>query len=139
VAEASKTFIDSNVFVYALDKRFAEKRKRAQAHLREVQDRGNGVISTQVLQEVYVAATAKLGIEALVVKDMLIKLEVLEIVLIDTALVRDAIDCSILSRLPFWDALIVASAAKAACNELSTEDLNDGQVVRGVRIRNPFK
>ena len=49
-----------------------------------------------------------------------------------------AIDCSILGRISFWDALIVVSAEKAACAELWTEDLNDGQLIRGVRIRNPF-
>ncbi len=45
---------------------------------------------------------------------------------------------SILNRISFWDALIVVSAEKSACTELWTEDLNHGQTIRGVRIRNPF-
>ena len=137
--EPSKVFLDTNLLVYSLDKRFPEKRRRAAELLREVQDRGGGVISTQVLQELYVAATAKLGIAPLTVKDLLGKLKAIEIVAVDFVLIQEAIDCSILSRLSFWDALIVVSAEKAACAELWTEDLNDGQVIRGVKVRNPFR
>jgi len=41
--------------------------------------------------------------------------------------------------LSFWDALIVAAAESAYCETLWTEDLNHGQVIRGVRIENPLK
>ena len=136
--DASKVFVDANVLVCAMDHRFPDKRKRAAEALRSVQDRGGGVVSTQVLQECYVAATTKLGIEPLTAKEALVKLKALELVLVDFVLIQEAIDTSILNRISFWDALIVVSAAKAACTELWTEDLNDGQVIRGVRIRNPF-
>jgi predicted nucleic acid-binding protein len=39
----------------------------------------------------------------------------------------------------FWDALIVASAEQAGAGILYSEDLNDGQVIAGVRVVNPFK
>lgn len=139
VPESPKVFLDANVFVYSLDKRFPDKQRQAAELLRTVQDRGGGVASTQVLQECYVAATVKLGVSPLIVEDLIGKLKALEIVLIDYGLIQEAIDCSIRNRLSFWDALIVVSAEKAACTELWTEDLNDGQVIRGVRIRNPFK
>jgi predicted nucleic acid-binding protein len=139
VPESSKVFLDTNVFVYALDKRFPDKQRRAAKLLRNVQEHGGGVVSTQVLQECYVAATGKLGVAPLTVKDLLGTLRALEIVLIDFGLIQEAIDCSILNRISFWDALIVVSAEKAACTCLWTEDLNDGQAIRGVRIRNPFK
>ena len=42
------------------------------------------------------------------------------------------------SALSFWDAMIVRAAAETQCDVLWTEDLNDGQSIRGVRIRNPF-
>ena len=42
------------------------------------------------------------------------------------------------AKIGFWDAMIVLAAAESACDVLWTEDLNDGQVLRGVRIRNPF-
>lgn len=40
--------------------------------------------------------------------------------------------------LHFWDALIVASAHRAGCQHLLTEDLQDGQEFDGVRVLNPF-
>jgi predicted nucleic acid-binding protein len=42
------------------------------------------------------------------------------------------------ARIRFWDAMIVLAASESGCDVLWTEDLNDGQLLRGVRIRNPF-
>ena len=42
------------------------------------------------------------------------------------------------TRLNFWDAMIVHAAAEPGCDVLWTEDLSDGQLIRGVRIRSPF-
>jgi predicted nucleic acid-binding protein len=39
----------------------------------------------------------------------------------------------------FFDSLIVSSAAVAGCARLWTEDLQDGRLIRGVEIRNPFQ
>jgi len=52
---------------------------------------------------------------------------------LDTSVLIYALD-----RLSFWDALIVVSAASAACGTIITEDLNHGQMIRGIRINNPF-
>jgi predicted nucleic acid-binding protein len=60
-------------------------------------------------------------------------------VVVSPTLIKDAIDCSIINRLSFWDALIVVSAESAQCEILWTEDLNHGQIIRGVRIENPLK
>lgn len=138
MSEASKTFIDTNMLVYCVDRHEPAKRKRARALLKDIQQEGGGVISTQVLQEFYVTATRKLAIDPLVAKNMLDTPKPLELVMIDLNLIREAIDCSILSQLSFWDALIVASAEKAQCAEVWTEDLNDGQSIRGVQVRNPL-
>ena len=42
------------------------------------------------------------------------------------------------AKVGFWDAMIVLAAAESGCDVLWTEDLNDGQELRGVQIRNPF-
>jgi predicted nucleic acid-binding protein len=42
------------------------------------------------------------------------------------------------ARIGFWDAMIVLAAAESGCDVLWTEDLSDGQLLRGVRIRHPF-
>jgi predicted nucleic acid-binding protein len=59
------------------------------------------------------------------------------VVLIGLPLIRDAIDTSILSRISFWDALVVVAAQGANCASLSTEGLHAGQIIRGVKIENP--
>ena len=42
------------------------------------------------------------------------------------------------SRIGFWDALIIASAAKSGTTRILSEDLNAEQVIAGVRVENPF-
>ncbi len=42
------------------------------------------------------------------------------------------------SRIGFWDALIVAAAAKSGATRLLSEDLNPGQKIAGLSIENPF-
>jgi predicted nucleic acid-binding protein len=41
-------------------------------------------------------------------------------------------------RLSFWDSLIIAAAYSKNATTILTEDLNDGQHIEGVIIRNPF-
>ena len=134
----SKVFIDANILVYCLDQSNAEKMDRCRNLIREVITEGRGVISTQVIQEFYVAATKKLGAEPLLVKDIITSLERFETVVVTPAVIKEAIDCAIIHRLSFWDSLIIAAADSAKCDILWTEDLNDGQIVRSVRIINPF-
>jgi len=135
---AGKVFLDTNVLVYALDQDAPDKRQRSRELIAEVGVSGNGVISTQVLQEFYVTATRKMGVAPLAAKEILQSFAVLETVQISPDLIERAIDRSILSQLSFWDALIVAAAAASECTTICSEDLNAGQVIAGVRIENPF-
>ena len=135
----SKVFLDTHILVYSLDQSDAEKQKKCRRLIRSLTAENSGVISTQVMQEFYVAATSKLGADPLLIKDILRSLERFETVVISSTLIKDAIDCSIINRLSFWDALIVVSAEVAQCETLWTEDLNHGQIIRGVRIENPLK
>lgn len=135
----SKTFIDSNILVYAADEAEPDKKGISQALLATLKDGLIGVVSTQVMQEFYVAAVKKLGIDPLVAKSLLHAMRKYEVVLVDAALIEEAVDCSILNQLSFWDALMVVAAEKARCDRILTEDLSHGQVIRGVRIENPFQ
>jgi len=134
----SKVFLDTNILVYSLDQADAAKKARCRNLIRSLTAERRGVISTQVMQEFYVAATSKLGTDPLLTKDILRALERFETVVVSPTLIKDAIDCSIINRLSFWDALIVVSAESAQCEILWTEDLNPGQIIRGVRIENPL-
>ena len=135
----SKIFIDTNILIYAMDQANPFKQKQARFLLQEIREKMHtGVISTQILQEFYVTATKKLNLDPILIKSILRALENYEVVVINPDLIESAIDCSILNRLSFWDALIVVSAESACCDSILTEDLNHGQIIRGVKVENPF-
>ena len=133
-----KVFLDTNLLVYTMDSCDKEKQQRCRSLLKTVTRAMQGVISTQVMQEFYVAATKKLGADALTVKDILHAFERFEIVMITPEMIKNAIDCGIINRISFWDSLMVVAAEAANCELLWTEDLNHGQIIRGVRIQNPL-
>ena len=134
-----KIFIDTNILVYSLDQFDPKKRKKCRELLKTLTGELRGVISTQVMQEFFVTATSKLNADVLIVKDILHSFERFETIIITPPIIKEAIDCSIINKLSFWDALIVIAAESAKCEKLWSEDLNDGQVIRGVRIENPLK
>jgi len=134
-----RRFLDTNVLLYADDLDAGDKRVRAQQVLREAMSSGEGVLSTQVLQEFFVIATRKLGVEPAMARRKVELLAEMDLVRVDLAMILAAIDLSRLHSFSFWDALIVRTAAAAGCGLLLSEDLQHGQVVDGVRIENPFR
>jgi predicted nucleic acid-binding protein len=42
------------------------------------------------------------------------------------------------AQISFWDGMILAAAERSRAATLFTEDLNDGQVIAGIRIVNPL-
>lgn len=133
-----KAFLDANVLVYAQDAGAPRKQRRSRALLTELVEANTGVTSTQVMQEFYVAATRKLGVDPLAAKAVLKTFSVFEVVQTSPALIHEAVDCSVLNQVSFCDALILSAAAAAGCGVLYSEDLNTGQTVLGVTVQNPF-
>jgi predicted nucleic acid-binding protein len=133
-----RVFLDANVLVYAQDAGAADKQRKSREIMQRLAESADGVISTQVMQEFYVAATRKIGVPPLAAKGVLKTFAVFETVQITTALIQEAIDCSILNQLSFWDSLILAAASSAGCSTVLSEDLNPGQVVLGIKVQNPF-
>lgn len=134
----SKIFFDTNILIYSIDQYSKVKQKKARVLIKEIAVSNTIVISTQVLQEFYVAATKKLGAEPLTVKEIINSFEKFEIITITLEMIKDAIDISLLNKISFWDALIIITAEAAKCTALFTEDLNSGQVIKGVTIINPL-
>ena len=134
----SKIFLDTNILLYTLDTNDKDKQKNARKIVKNATEQNTPVISTQILQEFYVASTSKLGVEPLLAKSIVRSFEHMEVVCIDPYLIREAIDTSILNQISFWDSLVVVAAESAKCETLYTEDLNAGQIIRGVKIENPF-
>lgn len=137
---SGRTFLDSNVLVYSVDESPAEKAKHERATELLSAQPEDLVVSTQVLQEFYVVATRKLKnplseeLAARAVRGI----AKLDVVGVDVPLVLSAVDTSRTAQVSLWDALIIEAASRAGCERVLSEDLNAGQVIRGVRIENPF-
>jgi predicted nucleic acid-binding protein len=126
------------VLVYASDRDEPEKRRRARGLLRATAGDGNGVISTQVVQEFFVAATGKLAIDPLKAKAIVGTLHPLELLEVTLEDINQAIDGVVLWQVSFWDALILTVAGRASCSVVYSEDLNAGRRYGGVEVKNPF-
>jgi len=135
---SDRVFVDTNIFVYADDRAARTKRPQARAMLSELIRTRRAVVSTQVMQEYFVAAVKKLGLSPERARIRVERLGRLDVVLIRPELILGAIDLCRLHALSFWDALVVRSASASGCGRLLSEDLQDGQTIDGVRIENPF-
>lgn len=131
-------FIDTNIIVYANDRRDPEKQKRAIEIVKSAIMDGNAAISIQVLQEYANTALNKLNQQRSVVLNQLSLLAQINVVESDPQMVSRAVELTALFQLSFWDASIVAAAEAAGCRNLLSEDLNPGQSYGSVRVVNPL-
>ena len=129
------TFVDTNVLAYAYDADSGEKGERAREVLADID---GAVVSTQVVLEFFAVLTRKLGITRDAAEEATASLMELEVVATDARLVREGLRISRDHDISHWDGMIIAAAAASGCEVLLTEDLNDGQVIEGVRVVNPF-
>jgi predicted nucleic acid-binding protein len=134
-----KTFIDTNVLIYAHDIDANSKHKVAKNVLQELWSERVGVLSVQVLQEFYVNVTRKIA-TPLPKETARIVVNNYSIWCTETtpAEIAAAFRIEDESKIGFWDALIVASAAKSGAARILSEDLNARQSIAGIRIENPF-
>lgn len=139
-AEEALAFVDANVILYAYDRSAGSRHERAAQLVGDLGARRRGALSIQVLQEFYVNATRKLA-EPLAHDLALGRVRALARWPLHVPRAADVFAAAQLShdaQLSFWDAMIVRSAAALGCATLWSEDLNDGQQIAGVTIRNPF-
>ena len=133
-----REFLDTNVLVYADDVRDPRKRDRARELIRALMRNRQGVLSLQVLQEYFAAATRKLGISAQDAKRRVVLYSRFDTVTLAPSDLLAAIDLHRLHRISIWDSLIVRAALNGSCTKLHTEDLSSGQVIESLTISNPF-
>jgi predicted nucleic acid-binding protein len=134
-----RSFLDSNLFVYTDDQDTPDKQARSLDLIERARVEGWGVLSTQVLQEYFVAATRKLGVAAEIARRKVELFSRLDLVILDLRDILGAVDLHRLHRLGFWDALIVRAAIRARCTVLLTEDLQHGWSIEGLQVVNPFR
>ena len=138
--KGNRVFLDTNIIVYAFDTSAGAKHQAAAAIMGKLWDSELGLLSTQVLQEFYVTVTAKIpktldpGSAREIISDLL----KWDTVTNDGETILEAVDIQMGSGYSLWDSMIIASAVRGGAGLLYTEDLNHGQVIKGVEIRNPF-
>lgn len=137
----SLEFVDTNILLYAYDSGSEERHRQAIELVAVLGKRRQGVISIQVLQEFLVNVTRKSAVP-LTEKAARARVAILSRWPTHSPVAADVIAASELAesaQVSFWDAMILRSASQMDCAVLWSEDLNHGQVVAGVEIRNPFK
>ena len=130
--------VDTNILVYNFDPSQGEKHLLAARICRELLEQDRICLSTQILQELYVTLTRKAGISVETAVSVLDDLSQWLVFSVDYRAIRDAVLIARDCRLSFWGALLVAAANRLGAAVLLTEDLNHGQTIAGVEVRNPF-
>jgi len=133
-------FVDTNVLVYRFDAGKPKRQKAADAWVARLWEIRNGRLSFQVLREFYVTVTRKLPnqLETGAARNIVRALLAWKPVASSDRIMGSAWEIEDRYSISWWDALIVAAAREQACTILLTEDLQDGQVLAGVRVVSPF-
>lgn len=136
---SDRTFVDTNVLIYAHNLDAGAKHEIARGVLDDLWRERRGVLSAQVLQEFYVNVTRKIAVRLDRNSARLI-VEAYGAWCIETTLteISAAFRIEDEARISFWDALIVSSAVKAGANRILSQDLSAGQRIAGMVIENPF-
>lgn len=134
-------FLDTNIFVYSFDATETEKKDQARQLIRASLQSQQGVISTQVVQEFLNVAQRKFP-TPLGPADARLYLSTVLMPLCQHFPSISFYDFALLLQaevgFSLYDTLIVAAALEAGCKTLLTEDMQDGRIIRGMTIRNPF-
>ena len=135
-----RIFVDTNILIYAYDVTAGQKHAIASNILADLWNARLGVVSTQVLQEFFVNVVHKIQrpIDIRLAKDIVRDLLKWHFVVNNGESILEAIDIHERYGYSFWDAMIIAAAIKGGAAVLMTEDLQDGQTIGGVSIKNPF-
>lgn len=130
-----KVFLDTNFVVYNRARTEPVKYQRAAELFLEVE----AVVSTQVLSEIANVLSKKFSLEWSAIQEIISEVSSeCEIVVVSQKTIMKALDLAKRYKYSYYDSLILAAAIEANCSILYSEDFQDGQVVEGVRIINPF-
>ena len=131
-------FFDTNVLVYLFDRNDSVKRLQAQTLVAEHMRARDMVLSTQVLQELFVTLTRKNHLSGADALEVVTTFAQEQVVPASADLVLRGLALSQRRQLSAWDALILQAALDADCTTLFSEDFQSGAQFDGLVIVNPF-
>ena len=131
------SFVDTNILIYRANPREGRKWEIATELCSSIEFG----ISTQVVQEFYVAAThpRKLNLSHEEAVELVEALLHFPLHVVDRSTIAHALAIKRRYEVSYWDAAVIASAKALGCSRLYTEDLNNGQMYEGVRAVNQFE
>lgn len=143
---ADKFFVDTSILIYAHDRSHAGDRSADRKHDRALKlvenlwSSGQGVISTQVLQELCVNLRRKTAqlIPSDEIRSLIQDYMSWEVVTNSPEAVLRALDIESRYKTSFWDALILQAAEQASVKVLYSEDLAVRQNYGTVQVVNPL-
>jgi predicted nucleic acid-binding protein len=137
---SGKYFVDTNILVYAHDRSTGVKYQRAQELLDRLWTSGEGVLSTQVLQELCISLRRKAHspFSLREMRSLVHNYLSWQVVTNTPESVLRALEIEERYKISFWDALILQAAESAGTGVLYSEDLSDGRRYGEVRVVNPF-
>ena len=135
-----KYFVDTNILIYAHDRAAGPKHERARQILERLWASGEGVLSTQVLQELCVNLRRKLSrpLPLDEIRRLIQDYMSWEIVVNTPEAVIQALEIEARYKTSFWDALILQAAEQSGATILYSEDLASKQSYGTVRVVNPL-
>jgi len=133
-------FLDTNILLYSHDETDARKRTISRHLVSELARTSAFVVSLQVLNEYYRVATSKPGQQERrsIYRDNVRRFRLACTAPFDTSVIEAAWDLQDITNYHWWDLLIIASASKAGCRYLLTEDMHHGQEFGDLTLVNPF-
>ena len=134
-----RTYLDANVFLYSFLDQDAEKKIKAVEIIAKAVESNSGFISLQVVREFCNVMLKKSKRSLSELKGALRLFDSLQMIDGSMSLIRRALEIKDRYKIQFFDSLHLASAEVAGCDEILTEDLNDGQMYGSVKAVNPFK
>ena len=131
-------FFDTNILVYVFDRAEPLKQARAQDLVTEHMTARDMVLSTQVLQELYVTLTRKKRLGAADALEVVTTFAQERIVPASADMVLRGFALSQARQLSPWDGLILQAALDSGCTTLYSEDFQSGARFGELKVVNPF-
>jgi predicted nucleic acid-binding protein len=109
----NKSFVDTNIIVYAYDITAGEKHTTAKKVIMNLWRSGRGLVSTQIIQELYVTLTRKIPrpLKTAQANEIIEDTLTWDLVVNDGESTLQAIALETQEKLSFWDALVIVGAA----------------------------
>ncbi|HEX3987520.1 MAG TPA: PIN domain-containing protein [Acidobacteriaceae bacterium] len=137
---SDKYFVDTNILVYAHDRTAGLKHERAKVLIERLWDSGEGILSTQVLQELCINLRRRIRepLPTAEIRQLIHDYSTWQVIVNTPESVLQALEFEARYLISFWDALILHAASVAGASLVYSEHLSAGQKYGPLQVVNPL-